>query len=39
MFQPPEKAGFQLALVQTLDNHSQRFLDQSGQRELTFKTT
>jgi len=39
MFQPPEKDGFQLTLVQTLVNYSQRFLDLSAQRELAFKTT
>ena len=39
MFQPPEKDGFQLTLVQTLVNYSRRFLDLSAQRELAFKTT
>ena len=37
--QPPEKAGFQLALFPTLVNYSQIVLDLSDQRELVFKMT
>jgi hypothetical protein len=39
MFGRQEKAGFQVAIVQTLVNYFLGFLAESGHADLAFKTT